>query len=205
MAMKRIALLCACLLSACSLFAGEDVSEKDFSSPDRHYYPQTWFHFIDGNVDKEGISRDLEAIASAGISGIHFFHGGQFGGDWPGVRQHIECLSPLWNDALEHTASEAKRLGLSFTMQNCPGWSMSGGPWITPGRRPTHAPVDTLPTFMSTFAALPRVLSARRIVASVGANWSTTTRLQSVRFSRSSSIAVPCAHASIRLMFLIFA
>lgn len=132
MAMKRIAFLCACLLSACSLFAGEDVSEKDFSSPDRYYYPQTWFHFIDGNVDKEGISRDLEAIASAGISGIHFFHGGQFGGDWPGVRQHIECLSPLWNDALEHTASEAKRLGLSFTMQNCPGWSLAGGPWIKP-------------------------------------------------------------------------
>ena len=57
----------------------------------------------------------------------------------------------------------------------------------------------------STVAFLPRALSARWIVSSVGANWSTTTRPQPGRFSRSSSIAVPCAHASIRLMFLIFA
>ena len=45
-----------------------------FAQPDKVFYPETWFHFIGGNVSYEGITADLEAIAGAGISGIHFFH-----------------------------------------------------------------------------------------------------------------------------------
>ncbi len=105
--------------------------EKAFSIPSQVYHPETWFHYIGGNVSKEGITADLEAIADAGISGIQLFHG-QFGGPWPGVDPQIACLSPLWDDAVKHTAEECHRLGLRFTMQNCPGWAMSGGPWIEP-------------------------------------------------------------------------
>ena len=102
-----------------------------FSKPSKVYRPQTWFHYIGGNVSNKGIKADLEAIANAGISGIQLFHG-QFGGPWPGVNPQIACLSPLWDDAVKYTAEECRRLGLSFTMQNCPGWAMSGGPWIKP-------------------------------------------------------------------------
>lgn len=102
-----------------------------FRAPSNVFYPQTWFHYISGNVSLEGITADLEAIAEAGISGIQLFHG-QFGGPWPGVEPQIACLSPLWDNAVKHTAEECKRLGLRFTMQNCPGWAMSGGPWIEP-------------------------------------------------------------------------
>ncbi len=107
-----------------------DADKNLFASPEKVNYPETWFHFVDGNVDLEGITKDLEAIAGAGISGIQFFHGGNFGGDWPGVKQHIMCLSPKWGDAVSKVASEADRLGLRLTMQNCPGWSLAGGPWI---------------------------------------------------------------------------
>jgi hypothetical protein len=102
-----------------------------FKNPPKVYHPETWFHFIGGNVSKAGITADLEAIADAGISGIQLFHG-QSGGPWPGVEPQIACLSPLWDDAVKHTAEECRRLGLRFTMQNCPGWAMSGGPWIEP-------------------------------------------------------------------------
>ncbi len=80
---------------------------------------------------------DLESLASSGISGIQLFHG-QFGGPWPGVDPQIACLSPLWEDAIQHTARECRRLGLRFTMQNCPGWAMAGGPWITPSNAMRH-------------------------------------------------------------------
>ena len=109
-------------------------SEKDveaFQSPAKVHYPETWFHYIGGNVSHEGITADLEAIASAGISGVQLFHG-QFGGRWPATTDSIACLSEHWDAAVRHTAEEAKRLGLRFTMQNCPGWAMSGGPWIKP-------------------------------------------------------------------------
>ena len=102
-----------------------------FASPERVHYPETWFHYIGGNVSHEGITADLEAIAAAGISGVQLFHG-QFGGRWPATTDSIACLSEHWDAAVKHTAEEAKRLGLRFTMQNCPGWAMSGGPWIKP-------------------------------------------------------------------------
>lgn len=102
-----------------------------FAAPAGDYHPQTWFHFIGGNVATKGITADLEAIAGAGISGIQLFHG-QFGTPWPGVSPQIQCLSPAWDGAVNHAAKESNRLGLEFTMQNCPGWAMAGGPWITP-------------------------------------------------------------------------
>jgi len=112
-----------------SAFGAADAAA--FANPAHAYHPQTWFHFIGGNVATKGITADLEAIAGAGISGIHLFHG-QFGTPWPGVEPQIQCLSPAWNGAVNHAAKESTRLGLEFTMQNCPGWAMAGGPWIKP-------------------------------------------------------------------------
>lgn len=115
---------------------GNADAEK-FKSPSKVFYPETWFHYIGGNVSIEGISTDLQAIANAGFSGIHLFHG-QFGGPWPGVDPQIACLSPLWDGMVKHTAEECRRLGLRFTMQNCPGWAMAGGPWIKPENAMRH-------------------------------------------------------------------
>ena len=79
----------------------------------------------------------MEAIAEAGISGIQLFHG-QFGGEWPGVSPQIKALSESWDDLILWTADECNRLGLKFTMQNCPGWSYAGGPWIEPENAMRH-------------------------------------------------------------------
>ena len=97
--------------------------------------PQTWFHIIDGNLSKDALAADIQAIAEAGIGGIQLFHGG-FDGErrWPGVAEAIPCLSAKWSELIAFAADECARHGLWFEMQNCPGWSMSGGPWITPDR-----------------------------------------------------------------------
>lgn len=108
-----------------------DVDDRQqFVNPPRINYPETWFHFIGGNVSLEGITADLEAIARAGISGVQLFHG-QFGDKWPATGAPIACLSDKWDEAVLHVANECKRLGLKFSMQNCPGWAMAGGPWIS--------------------------------------------------------------------------
>ncbi len=105
--------------------------EAAFRNPAKVFYPETWFHFIGGNVSREGIRTDLEAIASAGFSGVQLFHG-KFGGVWPGTGEQIACLSPKWDELVRYTAQESRRLGLRFTMQGCPGWAMAGGPWVKP-------------------------------------------------------------------------
>ncbi|MGN0853580.1 MAG: glycosyl hydrolase [Kiritimatiellia bacterium] len=104
-----------------------------FQSPAAGRHPETWFHLIGGNVAKAGLDADLDAIKAAGISGIQLFHG-QFGGPWPGVSPQIPCLSADWDDLIKYAAEGCAKRGLVFKMQNCPGWSMSGGPWITPDR-----------------------------------------------------------------------
>lgn len=129
---------CPGLLLWAAILSSSAQNKADFASPERSHYPETWFHYISGNVSKAGVTADLEAIASAGISGVHLFHGHFTDDVWPGVETPVKCLGPLWNDALNHTARECQRLGMKFTMQNCPGWAMSGGPWIEPQNTMRH-------------------------------------------------------------------
>jgi hypothetical protein len=104
----------------------EEIAET-FKSPPIEYHPETWFHLNGNNITKVGLTLDLEAIKQAGLQGIHLFN--KSGQPYPNVEQ-IKILSPEWEDMIRHAADECKRLGLKFTMQNCPGWSMTGGPWV---------------------------------------------------------------------------
>ena len=104
--------------------------EAAFKQPGKVFYPETWFHFIGGNISREGIDADLQAIADAGISGVQWFHGS--GGMWPGTTRHLTQLTPEWEDMVSYVGRKADSLGLRLTIQTCPGWSMAGGPWITP-------------------------------------------------------------------------
>ena len=120
-------------LGAIGLMAvqGLALDVESFAHPAAERHPETWFHLIGGNVAKAGLDADLDAVKAAGISGIQLFHG-QFGGPWPGVSPQIPCLSADWDDLIKYAAEGCEKRGLVFKMQNCPGWSMSGGPWITP-------------------------------------------------------------------------
>src|ERR1041385_58472 len=101
--------------------------ESDFLTPPQPAKPHTWWHWMNGNVTKEGITLDLEAMARVGIGGFQNFDAGT------GIpKGPVVYLSPEWLDLKKHAIAEAQRLGLEFTMHNCPGWSSSGGPWITP-------------------------------------------------------------------------
>jgi hypothetical protein len=100
---------------------------EQFKSPPATAKPHTWWHWMNGNVTKEGITLDLEAMQRVGIGGFQNFDAGT------GIpKGPIEYLSPGWLELKKHAINEAERLGLEFTMHNCPGWSSSGGPWITP-------------------------------------------------------------------------
>ena len=46
----------------------DEGDKKTFSHPPKVFYPETWFHYIGGNVSIKGITADLEAIADAGFN-----------------------------------------------------------------------------------------------------------------------------------------
>ena len=87
--------------------------------PRESEYP-LWFDHAD-------IFKDLEAIERVGIGGILLFNVSQGIPNGP-----IKYNSPEHHEMLKHAATECERLGLSFGVHNCDGWSSSGGPWITP-------------------------------------------------------------------------
>lgn len=100
---------------------------SEFKAPPSESKPLTWFHSMSGNMSAAGLTKDLEAIAQAGIGGTILFNvtqGIPLGDVRFNSKKHIKLIG--------HMASESKRLGLSFGIHNCDGWTSSGGPWITP-------------------------------------------------------------------------
>ncbi len=101
--------------------------KAEFAVPPAEARPLTWFHVMSGNMSREGITKDLEAMADAGIGGIVLFHVTQ------GIPHGtVRFNSPEHLDLIAHVAAECERLGLLFNFHNADGWSSSGGPWITP-------------------------------------------------------------------------
>lgn len=113
-------LLCAPIL-VCG--ANNDLS-SGFADPPREAKPHTWWHWMNGNVTKEGISADLEAMKEIGLGGVQLF---DIGYRMP--RGNVDFASRKWFDCAKHAVQEAKRLGLDFALNTGSGWSIAGGPW----------------------------------------------------------------------------
>ena len=100
--------------------------EDQFKNPPNDSKVLTWWHWMNGNVTKEGISKDLEAMAQVGIGGVILFNIGMLP---PG---DVVFMGDKWLDHVAFAMKKADSLGLTFGVFNSDGWSMSGGPWITP-------------------------------------------------------------------------
>ena len=107
--------------------AGDDLMDG-FSDPPESTKPWCYWYWISDNLSKEGITRDLKAMARVGIG--EALIGNIFLKDVPAGE--VKALSEPWWEMVEHAIREAGRVGVNIGMFNCPGWSQSGGPWIEP-------------------------------------------------------------------------
>jgi hypothetical protein len=124
-----IALLAAVIHWTYAQNPGGDL-EQGFRNPPESAWPRTWWHWTNGNITKEGITKDLEWMKRAGIAGMQLADVSSGSGQT--IDKKVEFGSPEWLDALRHAASEAQRLGLEMTIFSSPGWSETGGPWVKP-------------------------------------------------------------------------
>ena len=134
--LTRTLLLIALLGAGEALPVKADPLNDGFLEPPKNSRPEVEFQLMGGNIAKPGLTADLEAISGAGLSGIQLFQ--RKGTPWPGIEPQVACLSPQWDDMISHISDECRRLGLRLTMENCPGASTSGGPWITPDHAMRH-------------------------------------------------------------------
>lgn len=104
---------------------------KSFQTPPKDARPQVWWHWMDGNVSKEGIRKDIEWMKRNGISGFHQFDAG--GVNMPrAAKVKLPYLSDGWKDAFRFALNLADSLDMDVTIASAPGWSSTGGTWVKP-------------------------------------------------------------------------
>lgn len=119
-------------VEAASLDAGGVASLRaDFATPTAESGPYTWWHWMNGNVSRDGITRDLEAMKAVGIRGAYLFDIGGEGQRGQVPSGPVRVLSGDWFEHVQHAADEAERLGLELLAHNCAGWSTTGDPAVS--------------------------------------------------------------------------
>ena len=106
---------------------GEVSLEQGFRQPPDSARPWVYWFWLNGNITREGITADLEAMRRVGIGGALIMEVDQ--GVPVGL---VDFMGPKWRELLRYVHSEAKRLGLEINMNDDAGWNGSGGPWIKP-------------------------------------------------------------------------
>lgn len=100
-----------------------DPLADDFRNPPPANQIRCYWYWYKGNVSKEGITKDLEAMKRIGIGEAYIgvIEGGP-----------VKSLTDEWWQMQEHAIREGGRIGVDIGMFNSPGWSQSGGPWVKP-------------------------------------------------------------------------
>lgn len=95
--------------------------------------PGVYWYFMDGNLSKEGMTKDLESMVKSGIGYVVFLEVNV------GVpRGEVDYLSEQWLGLFAHAEKECRRLNIGMTLGIGPGWSGSGGPWVKPDESMQH-------------------------------------------------------------------
>ncbi len=106
--------------------------QQGFQSPPASARPRVWWHWMNGNITKEGIALDLEWMKRVGIGGFQNFDAAL--GTPKVVEKRLVYMTPEWKDAFLFTTHKADSLGLEMAIAGSPGWSESGGPWVKPNQ-----------------------------------------------------------------------
>ena len=101
-----------------------------FADPPQSARPRVWWHWMNGNISKDGIDKDLAWMKRIGIGGLQNFDANLATPQV--VDKRLVYMTPEWKDAFRHAASRADALGLELAIAASPGWSETGGPWVRP-------------------------------------------------------------------------
>ncbi len=104
--------------------------EQSFLNPPNSARPRVWWHWLNANISRDGIRKDLEWMHRSGIGGLQNF---DVNFAVPKiVDTQIPYMSEEWKDVYRYSVETADALGLEFGIAASPGWSETGGPWVEP-------------------------------------------------------------------------
>jgi len=112
------------IFSGCVTRSQDDL-KQGFKNPPDSARPGVYWYFMDGNISRGGITKDLESMKAAGIGNVLFLEVNV------GIpRGKVDFLSEEWQELFKHAVNECERLGIELTLGSGPGWAGSGGPWV---------------------------------------------------------------------------
>lgn len=126
--MKKFATILIALLSygyieAQSLY-------QNFVTPPQESRPRVWWHWMNGNITKDGIYKDLTWMKRAGIGGFQVFDAGMATPQV--VSERLIYMTPKWKDAFGYAINLGDSMKMEAAITSAPGWSCTGGPWVSP-------------------------------------------------------------------------
>jgi hypothetical protein len=118
-----------CIMPLSAQNNSSDALYNSFLNPPKEAAPRVWWHWMNGNITKDGIRKDLLWMHRSGVAGFHVFDGQL------AMRQivkRVAFMSPEWKDAFHSAIALGDSLGMEMTIASSPGWSETGGPWVEP-------------------------------------------------------------------------
>ena len=117
-------------LSACTGPQFDQQLLENFQNPPQEARPRVWWHWMNGNITKDGIYKDIMWMNRAGIGGFHAFDAGLATPQV--VDERLIYMTPEWKEAFKYAITLADSLGMEAAVASAPGWSNTGGPWVKP-------------------------------------------------------------------------
>ena len=110
--------------------AREPSLEASFHEPPQRARPYAYWHWLDGNISKEGLKLDFEWMRRAGMGGLLQFDGAIANNTI--VPKRVTYMSQEWREALRYSLELAKVADIEVGIASSPGWSQTGAPFVQP-------------------------------------------------------------------------
>lgn len=107
--------------------------QQSFTTPHDTNTVWCYYYWIGDDISKHGVTADMEAMKEFGIGAALIGNINPAEVDGP-----VPLFSDLWWEIMVHAVNEGHRLGIDVGFFNCPGWSQSGGPWVTYDKAMRH-------------------------------------------------------------------
>jgi len=114
-----------------SVDAQTSLNKSDFQTPPTSSKVHTWWHWMGGNITKDGITKDLESMKANGVVQASIFNIGEIYTKKVDVPK-VKFNSPEWIEMYQWALKEANRLGITIGIETIDGFATIGGTWITP-------------------------------------------------------------------------
>ena len=132
--MKIYKFLCILILSALPILPIEASANTMFAEVENNFCNisdnqqlAVYWYWIAGNMSKEGVIKDLQAMKKVGINRVQI---GIIGEGQGALAGKVKFYTDEWWNILHQALKTAGDLNIEVGLFNCPGWSQSGGPWV---------------------------------------------------------------------------